>query len=413
MAMLSLTLCVSPSRPAIPFDLPSDDDLLPMYMAWIALRALIVDTVEMVKLETSGVLKPRMLSLDAAVRKSTKKKMDALKEWCKKDSPLSYTDPKGNRNGNLELLALFLADARERLDGLPLSVEKSISYRALGLLLYGMGKNNNTQVRAPVTKDGHCLYMLRVIIAYITSHYPIVNKEEYFTTLFAACAQRMTIQFIPWMLPTPPGPGRRRTSPHANIWVEVGQGPGETRSIAPHIRTDEEVVKAMVEKRQRQNPTGDWSIEGKLDGMAELLLKKTCLPDNWSIKAAGTDDMDGYVGNTYEYVYNNYDGSNWQHHLALICATFFSYLRPNLFWDATIAKDVKKLRGANIDEKIQAMAWKAKDRKGLRNQAQLVTMMSTYIIAMLDSNSPLRKHLAANDNAFGTVWTTKHCKNAI
>jgi hypothetical protein len=58
---------------------------------------------------------------------------------------------------------------------------------------------------------------------------------------------------------------------------------------------------------------------------------------------------------------------------------------------------------ANICKETHALDWipSTSNKKGLGQQSKLLTMMSTYIIAMMDSNSILRIADAGDRSHFG------------
>jgi hypothetical protein len=404
----------STNQIAIPIGIVKESDRLAMTMAWLTLRALIVDTVELVSREITISLKEKAISPSEVVRKSANDKQIALKRWAKAPNPLSYKEENGNINENMKLLIFFLANNAEDVRrGLPLHNDKSISYKDLGKSLYNMGKNNLSRSHYPVDSKGYCLSVLRITIQLLKRSQQIPNEEDYFSTLFAVCAERMNINFIPWASTSQNGNGRHRTSPSSNIWMMLAHANGQPRLQAPRIQSEEELAEETANQITLDDPNADWSINAKLDNLATLLTTKTCLPSNWSPTAIEFNDPNDYVGRSYQFVDNNYIGSNWKHRMALIWAVLFSFAKPNLFYDSTVAQKLKAIKGDTIAEEIRSLDWvPIKGKKGVFDQSQLMSMMLTYIIGIMDPNSPLRKQVE-DGSGFGKSWTEKHSKRFL
>ncbi len=70
--------------------------------------------------------------------------------------------------------------------------------------------------------------------------------------------------------------------------------------------------------------------------------------------------------------------------------------------DADSKDDVRRIF-ADID-------WISKSKKGMADRAIFISMFTTFIIAIYEEDSPLRKHMdSAQRRGLGDVWTSKHC----
>jgi hypothetical protein len=63
---------------------------------------------------------------------------------------------------------------------------------------------------------------------------------------------------------------------------------------------------------------------------------------------------------------------------------------------------------AEATQEVLGIPWKEVNRGGTKHRLPYVTMVTCVIISFFEPESPLRKHLANNNNFLGAAWTTKH-----
>jgi hypothetical protein len=137
------------------------------------------------------------------------------------------------------------------------------------------------------------------------------------------------------------------------------------------------------------------------------ILKRTNLPTDFKIYPSGIP----YVDDTCEWVKNNYNGSNPLHHLALLAAVIvatsiipFHHLPPDAESRLKHIKGEKEVRRA-----LMNTGWESKGTRGMSDKSIFVSMITTYIIALYEPQSPLRKNMLLNPKkGLGNTWTTKY-----
>ena len=172
----------------------------------------------------------------------------------------------------------------------------------------------------------------------------------------------------------------------------------------------------VVEEVANEDRSAPWVVPENLHSMGPL-WRKEVLPDDWKIRYASVDGLEGssdgkYVYETYEYVSRAYTGTSWMHHMGLIWGIFFSEVAPYLCFpkDGSIRKSE---RSQGLTKGIRELPWvrpATKHHKGVTAPRPLLTMFTTAVIGFLDNKSPLHKHLTGHGNRLGKVWTDKHGK---
>ena len=157
-----------------------------------------------------------------------------------------------------------------------------------------------------------------------------------------------------------------------------------------------------------------WQIPAKLRDMQSLWRKMT-RPEDWSLKDASLGNARAqeearYISETYDYVDEQYDGSNWTHHMAMVWAILFSRVVPFISHDkhTTYTRTTDTKEATRI---VRAIRWKkAAGRRGVTDPRPYIVMVSTAILALRDRKSPLSRQAAKNKNALCKPWTDKHGK---
>ncbi|KAF8624925.1 hypothetical protein AX14_011693 [Amanita brunnescens Koide BX004] len=239
-----------------------------------------------------------------------------------------------------------------------------------------------------------------------------ITEEMFAAEIFATMLKKMEIHFLPWHCDPSGRPGRNFSKVDPQWWMTIDH----TKSASTiHIQQPvAEASHAVALEVAAANAHVKWSIAGKLYQM-QGLWKKTCRPDDWNIAHASLqagDESSKYVADTYEYVDSIFNGSKWQHHMALVWAILFSRVAPNISY-RKLEKKPRDTSESTITKMIREMSWvppESKHRKGITSPKPFVTMVSTMIIAVRDPNSPLYKE-AEKRKGFGNEWSQKHSKH--
>ena len=96
------------------------------------------------------------------------------------------------------------------------------------------------------------------------------------------------------------------------------------------------------------------------------------------------------------------------HHTAMMVAIFFSKVLPKVFHHCKATDDLKH---ANTTQVVRDAPWvvtSSTNHKGTTSPVPFIVMMSTFIISIYDSKSPLRSYMDSHSDNLGQPWTKKH-----
>ena len=96
------------------------------------------------------------------------------------------------------------------------------------------------------------------------------------------------------------------------------------------------------------------------------------------------------------------------HHTAMMVAIFFSKVLPKVFHHCKATDDLKH---ANTTQVVRDAPWvvtSSTNHKGKTSPVPFIVMMSTFIISIYDSKSPLRSYMDSHSDNLGQPWTKKH-----
>lgn len=180
------------------------------------------------------------------------------------------------------------------------------------------------------------------------------------------------------------------------------------------MRPEEAIHKAALDAQQiamGRDANISWSLNDiKLRNLASE-IDHDSLPSDWTIPAQSS----GYVLETYNYVRDIYNNKNEIHKLALLVSIVLSRCLPNIHAPSDSHKLLSGLSSkADTHRSVRSLPWVAKSKtKGSKESHIHVTMFATFIIALYDSESPLRKYMAQHDNSLGNLWTDKHSMSCL
>lgn len=378
-------------------------------MADIALAMFFTDVKALVK---SGVERDMACEEEdeaydrASVREAKKLRKTSLQKWHSQDTGLlDY-----GTDNYATLLRALTTDPQQITKGLPGSDRNILSPLELATILYSIASDSQSQgAKAPVLSKGVFLPSLKEAVRQIEKLAP-QGKESKFTTLaLKTCLDLNKVKFIPWKKHYE-GAGRQSTAPVWDSWAVLSGK--DTSSVANNVSFNmhEEIyhaANAAQEEAMSQDPNASWTSGGLYLKDLPSVLIRTNLPDDWKIPESSSD----YVLDTYNWATNSYDASKPVHQLALIVGILMSKALPNIHAPPEAAQKAVQSCTTRMQtrEAIKGLPWVEKNKKkGSKETSIFVVMFTTFIMALYDRGSPLRKYMTANNNSLGPAWTEKH-----
>jgi hypothetical protein len=393
---------------------PDQDKAVAQSIAYHALTMLIQDTKGMVRKAVSTQLKEGLRSANPRTQRHTKNRSDALTKWEKSEVGLTWNGPQ-TEGGYAALLIILNDDPNTHPSQLKHS-QDGWTYDHVAEHLMNMANGSST-ISAPALKDGAFINALPIAARQISDYAPDEHlQKEFCVQIFSTMMRKMKIHFLPWHRD-----GVGRSSPRAvrvDCWMVINRNTDRHRSDKGKEKvidlTLEEEMESVATTLAASNPTAPWTIPTHLSEMGSL-WNKTVRPDDWDLEQASLSHARAksaheYVWKTYEYVEKVYDGTLWQHHMALVWAILFSRVTPNLFHTKPTNLD-RISDSKEISRRIRSLPWiggTSKNHKGVTARTPYITMLSTAIIALRDPNSPLSIRAAGKSNSLGVPWTDKH-----
>ena len=364
---------------------------------YTTLSALIADSQRLVSKAVTEACNKDLQSRDEKVRHSGSARLKLLAEWQKYKYPFSWDDP--HRKGGAKtykLLTQLFPDGQGGDNPLKRSRNTQMSYSALAkrLVKLGLGSDSN---QAPLVRNGIGPTALRLTVPLTRG---FLGSEEATHQLWEAGLKALKIGFLPWH------------KDHANaktttseFWVFIQHSPGPT----PIYQVLAEASENDATMAAQQDPSAPWKVPTNISDMGSLWHKKV-LPLDWNLQKASLSNAKDheYVHETYQWVYDNFDGLKINHRLGIVLAIMFSLLLPDIASEEAGGDISRSLPEEELTMKIRELRWTKAKHKGTSETAPFITMMSTTIIAILEKESPLRKYLANNNYNMGNPWTDKH-----
>jgi hypothetical protein len=329
-----------------------------------------------------------------------KQRQKDLKHWQDFDHPLSYRH-------YLDLCRIINPSGTS----LPPSSAGQLVLKSFCASLVDLGRARKKH-GAPFIKDGSFQSVLPCAIKRLTT-YAIrlgASPKPYITDVFLRCWRVHHANFIPWSpVHDNTRSGRPITTVVYNAWASFGGvtldinptslRPNEARNVATIANRD----KALEDDADSPWTTGDLKIQD-----IHTILNRRVNPDDLKQPSFPTNAPITYVEKTYTHVRLHLSPEKPLHQLALIIAIVFSKLAPTLFTKKpSIPNSNALLNYSSTKEYLDTLPWQARSGKGITQRSLLVTMVTTYIIALYDDFSPLREYFDIHKQ-LGSPWTEKH-----
>lgn len=332
-----------------------------------------------------------------------------LKHWLKTSSPLSY-DPEAYRC-LIEALRPRKADHNK---GLPMVKASAISVHTFASSLVRMSRTKCPDpVATPLLSTGTAPAVMKVAIAAMEPMAQLQTQysaPDFIIQAFIKAMDYMKINYIPWTPDSNQQTGRPRTKPKFDSWISLGMSESSSTSTSK--------AAAPTESARQVAESNDcralWSAESITLQELPRYLKRTIPPIEWNIKhaALGGDDK-SITSTTYHYVFNQLDLTRPLHHLALLVSIILTKCLPTIHWNVDNLQTLTPgLSGNRVTEKIRGLSWTTKGKKGSKKQAPYLVLITAFIIAIYDPESPVRRNLART-KSWDAQFLSKHSNKSI
>jgi hypothetical protein len=342
-----------------------------------------------------------------------------LKAWLKSDFPLAYGHNGGDDTFKL-LVRAVAADDDEVQCGLPNWNKFACSPSTFVQSLLDMSAPvNPSPPRAPVSSTGAFLPVLKIAhesILSLAKDFAPPARQNFLKNVFKIALHTFNVRFFPAHKLHSGSAGSPYRKPVFNSWGNIGVR--ESRPLIPvegpsAVARVPSVPPATVALNNAiaSDCNAEWSASDLTMVTLRDVLNKTSLP----VDFGGVSKADEpYVDDTYTWVHDRYDGTKPLHHLALLVSVIIaSSLLPNLFMVQNEARLFRTAKDRDaVREVYDGLDWIAKGKKGMSDKRIFVCMFTTFIIALYEPQSPLRRKLdGAGRSGLGQPWTAKHCEH--
>jgi len=202
--------------------------------------------------------------------------------------------------------------------------------------------------------------------------------------------------------------GRPITTVTHTTWINLGQPNVVSRIL--HGNPQQVTLQNATQRTLAHDTQAEWSaLEISIQNL-HTILNRQVLPDEWDLNAmswpSGVDSS--YMEETYAWVRDNFDGTIPLHQTAILVSILFSKILLNVCHDG---KYPPCPPAGNTTAVVRQMPWvptTSQNHKGMTSHTPFIIMMSTFIISIYESSSPLRRYMACHKNSLGQPWTKKH-----
>ncbi|EKM74525.1 hypothetical protein AGABI1DRAFT_133148 [Agaricus bisporus var. burnettii JB137-S8] len=351
----------------------------------------------------------------------------ALRQWKTAPYPLSYG---GNQSATYNALisSIYPNPHIEPPEGM--RVTESLSYHNLAKRIIAAIIHPGRSIPAPLWKGGSCVTALGIAVPEIQGilHVPESDFEDIVAEILATTLRDLKVEFVPWHATSRSARGTCRVASYLH-WMLINH----TDEIGPLIRSHPPALAPMETSQPTRSRFSALANRGQMQEEATIidrfsawnvppslflmkgLWDKAVLPAEWSFENAHLDTLDGqeacqYVIDVYAWARDSYDGDNWRHHMSLVWAILTTTILPHLYIPVQFKAEARKEKTAQaLNEAIRCWKWvePPPNKKGVTSAPPFITMITTYIMAVLDPSSPLLAAMPAQ-NGFGVPWTGKH-----
>jgi hypothetical protein len=406
--------------------LPSDSSIRAMAVLEIAFDGFFADTKQLVKEGVERDINFRLsnaISSDARneIVSCSESRKAALKKWLSSSSPLDYGDD-GPSSTFLNLSQAIAHSEKESSSGLPHLSDNPLAPSSLVTLLIAMSRPDAPSYpSAPVLSRGAFLPLLKLAHRHITSLANSSNKkaqDDFLSDIFLRAIDLFKVRFVPYHKPLSLSHtrGRPAKSPLFDSWAQLSEWDSRKHVLLasrlhPPPSPPLHSASAALHSAIAVDSNVPWSTEKLTLSTLHTILNKSNLPSNYTLPSSTPH---AYVDETYSWVKHAYNSSNRLHHLALITGIITSLLLPNLFVPTDTRPFKSLFQDAHTPDQVHRLyntiPWVSRQRNGMVSKPVFVSMVTTFIIALYEHDSPLRLSMkSSKKHGLGDKWTSKHC----
>jgi hypothetical protein len=390
----------------------------------IAFQSFFDDTKQLV---ADGVRKDIALCLSRAPSPDEKRTLTIrgkereknLKRWLLLDRPLAYGQNDPDQAYKM-LVQAVVSDKEQISHGLPNLDEHAMTPSNFVKLLLEMSRPNSpSPPRVPVVSNGSFIHALKLAhqnLIILSKAEDEEAENDFVSSVFCYALKYLKVCFFPSHRPRTNLPGAPNRKAVYDSWGHLGlRDPAAERPrICPqpstHPTSSQRAADTALDYALAKDCNAEWFLRSLSLETLHSILHKTNLPSDFGNPFRA---QAAYVNDTYKWVKEAYDGTKRIHHLALLVSIIASQLLPYLFMPKGIDKSA--FERANTKEKVRELygniAWVGKEKKGQKQKSIFVAMFTTFIIALYEPTSPLRRHMQSSQrHGLGDGWTKKHSK---
>jgi hypothetical protein len=388
----------------------------------IAFQSFFDDTKQLV---ADGVRKDIALCLSRAQSPDEKRAITIrgrerernLKRWLLLDRPLAYgqNDPD---QAYQTLVQAVVSDENRISHGLPNLDEHAMTPSNFVKLLLEMSRPNSpSPPQAPAVFNGSFIHVLKLAHQNLIILSKVEDEEaenDFVSGVFRYAVKHLKVCFFPSHRPWTNSQVAPNKKAVHDSWGHLGIRDPEAPRICPQPSTrpssSQRAADTALDSALAKDCNAEWFLRSLSLENLHSILQKTNLPSDFGNPSRA---QAAYVNDTYKWVKEVYDGTKRIHHLALLVSIIASQLLPYLFMPKEI--DISAFEGATTKKKVRELygniEWVGKKKKGQKQKPIFVAMFTTFIIALYEPSSPLRRHMqSSRRHGLGDGWTTKHSK---
>ena len=345
------------------------------------------DVVDLVTKSVSQETSQLIRSPRSVDRSQARQRDVALDRWRKSKYPMSYEED------ILASLITAINPVRNNVTstfelGRPAQGGKPLSFFVESIIKH----SSASRCRPPFISKGSFRRIFKIAVVecrkmYIRHQYDAQQVDEIIIGLVTRIACEQRISHIPWVRDQIPGAsGRPSNAILHTIWLPLGETEHprvQPNSTAPVSQSQQIVAIRTSQRIAMDDPRSRWSACSIRLTHFHKILHKHSLPTEWGLENAA----DEFQTSVYDWVSRNYDPlSNPLHAMSMFVALIFAGLLPKIYLgEVSTPSDIKDIyqtvRSSPFVEKV--------NKKGSSRLDPFITMVSGFIIAMMDSGSPL------------------------
>jgi hypothetical protein len=245
------------------------------------------------------------------------------------------------------------------------------------------------------------------------------KPDAFISDMLLRAIKHFDISYIPFHLPQTGSRGAPLKKPLFNSWASLGlQDTQAPRPLPPPSDApsfSESAASIALSNVLAQDANAKWSMHPLHIKNISSIVNKTFLPEDYATPSLSKAS---YVNKTFDWVKQHYESRNPLHHLAFLVSLTVACFRPYLFLPTDMPIR-ELLSDANSKDKVckvyNSLPWvnRRKDDggKGLTDETIIVSMFTTFIIAIYEPKSPLRLYMKSTSRGgLGEPWTSKYCR---